>query len=518
MVGGTTAATRNLISGNNGSGIIVEENAHNSDITGNYIGLGIDGNSALANVGAGVVISGTNTSLGGTEAGKPNLIAFNGGDGVQVRFGTGNQVVANSIHSNGSLGIDLLPGGVTTNDAGDADTGPNGLQNYPVISAVALSGQTTTITGTFSSKPNTSYTLHFYHSPTCDASGSGEGKTYMDKAEVNLGDSGTASINLSFPFLIPQGSFVTATATDSAGNTSEFSVCRLVTGTGQPTATNTASTQASSTPTATKTATKTATAPAGSTATSTQVSNATNTPGASATATTTAASSSTPGAGNPSSTPTMTATAVPGGCTITFPDVPAGSTFYSFVRCLACRGILGGFSDGTFRPSENITRGQLSKIIANAAGFTEAPGEQVFEDVAPGSPFFDYVQRLNHRGVIDGYRCGGAGEPCGSGNRSYFRPNNNATRGQISKIVAIAAGYQDPTNVQSFADVPPGSTFHTWIENLTSRQVMSGYACGGPGEPCGDSARPYFRSNANATRGQVAKIVSNTFFPNCQTP
>jgi hypothetical protein len=83
--------------------------------------------------------------------------------------------------------------------------------------------------------------------------------------------------------------------------------------------------------------------------------------------------------------------------------------------------------------------------------------------------------------------------------------------------VAIAAGYQDATTAQSFADVPPGSTFYTWIENLTSRQVMSGYPCGGPGEPCANN-KPYFRSSANATRGQLAKIVSNTFFPNCQTP
>jgi len=47
--------------------------------------------------------------------------------------------------------------------------------------------------------------------------------------------------------------------------------------------------------------------------------------------------------------------------------------------------------------------------------------------------------------------------------------------------------------------------------------VMGGYACGGEGEPCGPGNLPYFRPNANATRGQVAKINSNTFFPGCQT-
>ncbi|MDQ3707353.1 MAG: S-layer homology domain-containing protein [Chloroflexota bacterium] len=510
-IGGTTAAARNLISGNAGAGLIVEENAHSNEIAGNYIGTALNGSTALGNVGVGVVMSSTNATLGGVEAGQSNLIAFNGTNGVQVRTGSGNRILSNSIHSNASLGIDLLPAGVTPNDAGDGDNGPNGLQNYPVLNAVTLSGANTLVTGTLNSKPDATYTVQFFHNPTCHASGSGEGKTLLDTKSVTTDASGNATFNVSLP-LAPQSSFVSATATDSAGNTSEFSVCRQATGTGQATAT---ATRTATTP-AGSTATSTATTPAGSTATSTAVGGATGTRTASATAT--AAVSSTPGTGNPSSTPNATATTVPGGCTVSFPDVPQGSTFYSFVRCLACRGIIGGFSDGTFRPSANVTRGQLSKIVANAAGFNESPGEQVFQDVTPGSPFFDYVQRLNRRGVIDGYRCGGAGEPCGAGNLSYFRPNNNATRGQISKIVAIAAGYQDASMTQSFADVPPGSTFHTWIENLTSRQVMSGYPCGGPGEPCGAGNRPYFRSNANATRGQLAKIVSNTFFPNCQTP
>ncbi|HYP21189.1 MAG TPA: S-layer homology domain-containing protein, partial [Chloroflexia bacterium] len=519
-VGGNSAATRNVISGNTGAGIVVEENAHNNEITGNYIGAASNGTTALGNVGAGVVISATNIRLGGTEAGKGNLIAFNGTNGVQVRLGTGNGVLGNSVHSNGSLGIDLLPAGVTPNDSGDGDSGPNGLQNYPVLNTVTLSGGNTLVAGTLNSKPSITYTLQFFYNPACDSSGSGEGKTLFGTAPVATDGAGNASFNLTLP-QAAQGSFVSATATDDAGSTSEFSVCRQATGTALATATSTATAPAAGTATNTPVGgtTSTATAPAGSTATNTPVGGTTSTPGTStsATATNQANSSSTPGAGNPSSTPTATTTTGTGPCTVSFPDVPPGSTFYDYVRCLACRGIIGGFSDGTFRPNERVTRGQLSKIIANAAGFNEAPGAQVFEDVAPGSPFFDYVQRLNHRGVIDGSRCGGAGEPCNAGNRPYFRPNNNATRGQISKIVAIAAGYQDPTSAQSFADVPPGSTFHTWIENLTSRQVMSGYPCGGPGEPCTGN-KPYFRPGSNATRGQLAKIVSNTFFPNCQTP
>jgi photosystem II stability/assembly factor-like uncharacterized protein len=209
-----------------------------------------------------------------------------------------------------------------------------------------------------------------------------------------------------------------------------------------------------------------------------------------------------------------TATASP--CTIEFADVPSTNTFYTQVRCLACRGIMGGYSDNTFRPNNDITRGQLSKIVANSAGFNEPVNAQTFEDVEADNTFYVYVERMAGRGIIGGYTCGGVGEPCGAGNRPYFRPNANATRGQISKIVSEAKGYGEPQTGQTFEDVAVGSTFHLWIERLASRGIMGGYTCGSPGEPCGPGNKPYFRPNANATRGQTSKIVANTFFPGCQ--
>jgi hypothetical protein len=219
-------------------------------------------------------------------------------------------------------------------------------------------------------------------------------------------------------------------------------------------------------------------------------------------------------------TPYPTPTVCPGCCPIYFPDVPIINTFYPFIRCLACRDILSGYADGNFRPNNPVTRGQLSKIVSNSAGFSDPPGAQLFQDVPPGSTFHDWVQRLASRSIMSGYACGGVGEPCvPPQNRPYFRPNNNATRGQISKIVSNAAGFSEPPGTQLFEDVAPGSTFYDWVQRLASRSIMSGYPCGGAGEPCvPPQNRPYFRPNNNATRGQTAKIVANTFFPNCQTP
>jgi hypothetical protein len=240
-----------------------------------------------------------------------------------------------------------------------------------------------------------------------------------------------------------------------------------------------------------------------------------------------------PPCGSPTAVPTATlaptgtppsATATPTQCAIEFTDVPVGSTFYPFVRCMACMGIINGYSTGCetgnpcFRPGNNVTRGQLSKIVSNAAGFDDDPGGRQFEDVAEGSTFYDFVQRLANRGIVSGYACGPSGEPCvPPGNLPYFRPNARVTRGQISKIVSEAAGYSDPPGAQQFEDVVPGSTFYDWIWRLADRGIMSGYACGGAGEPCVPPGnRPYFRPGNHATRGQASKIVANTFFPDCE--
>jgi hypothetical protein len=213
-----------------------------------------------------------------------------------------------------------------------------------------------------------------------------------------------------------------------------------------------------------------------------------------------------------------TATSTP--CTVTFTDVDENNVFYSFIRCLACRGIISGYDDGTFRPFNDITRGQIAKIVSNAAGFDEDPGPQIYEDVDGSNPFYQWINRLSMRGHMGGYPCGTVdAEPCiEPDNRSYFRPFNNATRGQLSKIVANAAGVGGKPTGVFYTDVQEDHPFYIWIMRLTEAGVMSGYDCGGEGEPCDGQNRPYFRPYNNVTRGQASKIVANTFFPGCQTP
>jgi hypothetical protein len=214
-----------------------------------------------------------------------------------------------------------------------------------------------------------------------------------------------------------------------------------------------------------------------------------------------------------------------------FTDVPATNPFYTYIRCLACRGIAGGYPCGGpgepcpgsyFRPANNVTRGQVSKIVSEAAGFSDPmpPTQQTFADVPLSGTFWLWVERLSTRGIVGGYPCGGPFEPCvAPTNRPYFRPNNNVTRGQLAKITSGAAGWTETPTGQTFEDLPPGSTFALYVERMASRSVIGGYPCGGAGEPCVAPAnRPYFRPNNNATRGQMSKIAAAAFFPACQAP
>ncbi len=134
-------------------------------------------------------------------------------------------ISGNSIHSNGGIGIDLNHNNVTLNDPLDSDAGPNNLQNYPVLTSATTSGGNTTIAGTLNSTPSKPFTLEFFSSPSCDASGFGEGETFLGSTQVTTDAGGIVGFTANLPVSVPLGRVITATATDGNGNTSEFSRC-----------------------------------------------------------------------------------------------------------------------------------------------------------------------------------------------------------------------------------------------------------------------------------------------------
>jgi parallel beta-helix repeat protein len=221
IIGGTSTGEGNLISGNGGAGIYVES-ANGFVIYGNSIGTDVTGSIGIGNSGTGVYLDGSNHTVGGTGVGEANTIAFNVLDGVYVYSGHHNPIISNSIHSNGGIGIDLEPYGVTTNDYQDIDDGPNERQNYPMLSNATSDAGGTTMAGTLHSIPNTSFYLEFYHNTTADPTNYGEGKAWVDSTRVTTNGSGDASFNVTANMPVPGGHYVCATATDPNGNTSEF--------------------------------------------------------------------------------------------------------------------------------------------------------------------------------------------------------------------------------------------------------------------------------------------------------
>jgi hypothetical protein len=168
-----------------------------------------------------------------------------------------------------------------------------------------------------------------------------------------------------------------------------------------------------------------------------------------------------------------------------FSDVPRDFWAYPYIEYLATHGIISGYADNTFRPNNNITRGQVAKMITLAKGWTPLnPPTPTFIDVPPAHPFYSFIETVAAHGVVSGYADG------------TFRPGNNITRGQISKMITLGEGWTLVAPPQpTFSDVPPAHPFYQYIETVAAHGVVSGYADG------------TFRPNANATRAQLSKML-----------
>lgn len=235
FIGGTAPGAGNVISDNVGTGVsMLGGGAGNNLVQGNTIGTDVSGTRNFGN-GSGVFISeASGNTIGGTFAAAANTISLNRSQGVIIvgNAATGNSILRNSIFGNGiptGLSIDLNNDDVTANDAKDPDTGPNGLQNFPVLT----SASETRIEGRLNSRPGRSFTIQFFSNPPpVVLTGFREGTTFLGEKTVTTNSEGRVSF--AFDTSVNTGEVVTATATiqlgtpPRPGNTSEFSATRLV--------------------------------------------------------------------------------------------------------------------------------------------------------------------------------------------------------------------------------------------------------------------------------------------------
>lgn len=211
---------RNTIGYSGGHGINIG-NRSNS-IKGNFIGTtSASGSLNAANEGDGIHLENRSGSPDQTEI-QDNVIAYNGLAGVYMLDGIGSPIFRNSMFSNGGLGIDLAPLGPTVNDPGDADGGPNFLQNYPVILSTIYNNvpepPELTVNWSVESTATFNGIGSFY---LADSAASGEGKTFLRNASISMSGEIVSSV-LILPAGVTSGHLVSAVR-NQAGNSSEFS-------------------------------------------------------------------------------------------------------------------------------------------------------------------------------------------------------------------------------------------------------------------------------------------------------
>ncbi|MCW5623235.1 MAG: cadherin domain-containing protein, partial [Burkholderiales bacterium] len=235
----------NWIVGNGGRGIFVGTSSSGLVVQGNRIGTDASGTLNLGNGRDGIYLgsSVSGNLIGGSGAGQGNIIAYSNqsggafdGIGIDSAAGSANTLLGNLVYgTNAGLGINIIGGsenaaGVTANDTGDGDTGPNSLQNFPVLASAKTNGSQITVSGTLNSVASSAFRIELFASASANASGYGEGQRFIGFANVTTNASGNASFTTTLSATVAVGESVSATATLSNGtfttftNTSEFAL------------------------------------------------------------------------------------------------------------------------------------------------------------------------------------------------------------------------------------------------------------------------------------------------------
>jgi len=473
---------------------IVSEGGANHVIQGNFIGTDLTGTLDLGNAGGGIVVGGNNWTIGSSDPASGNVIAHNGAPygGIVNGGPTGANIRKNRIFDNQPLGIDLYVGGgagVTPNDPGDADAGPNNGQNYPIVTTVTPGASTTNVQGVLNSTPSTVFDVDVFATAACLPFPQGyvQGEFFLGSFQVTTDGSGNATFNEDVPGALQPGQIVTATATDPNGNTSEFSQ-RLV-----------FSTLPASGPPA-----------GGSNVTISGMlfeNGATVTVGGTAAANVTVDNPTTIHADMPArpegslndvtvSNPSGTGGTLRNGWIADFGDVPPAQQFYAQITKLVANQITVGCGGGGYCPLASVTRQQMAVFLLkskNGLCYVPPPCTGVFPDVPCSSNFAPWIEALAAAGITGG---------CGGGN---YCPASPVTRQQMAVFLLKTkhgSSYVPPACTGDFLDVPCPSTFADWIEQLAAESITGG--CGG-GNYCPTTA---------VRRDQMAAFLNNTFqFP-----
>ncbi len=443
-------------------------------VQGNKIGTDATGTLPLPNTGWGLRVLAGSLVIGGTGAGEANVIAYNGtttqgGILIEGSGFTGNAIRANAIHDNAGLGIDLSPVGANANDDGDGDTGPNELQNFPVLMSVGPGlaqepSAGTRVQGVLHSAASTTYDLDVFANDACVRFPKDfvEGRTYLGSGQVTTDGAGIGVVDITVPGELQPGERVSLTATDPASNTSELSQ-RLpftIMPASGPSAGSTGVTVAG-----TDFLDGASVTIGGQAATGVAVTNFNQ-----ITATTPPLSAGSLNDVLVTNTDGTTGT-LEKGFVADFLDVSSFNQFYSYVTQLVTNAITAGTGGGFYGVDQPTLRQQMAVFLLKAKyGLCYVPPQctGTFPDVPCPSIFANWIEDLAAQGITGG---------CGGGN---YCPQNPVRRDQMAVFLLKAkygSTYVPPMCAGTFPDVPCPSTFADWIEELAAEQITGG--CGG---------------------------------------
>jgi len=496
VIGGAGPGEGNVIGGFE-TGVQI---GHPVTFQGNAVGTDFSGTRNLGNRINGVYVTSGILSIGGIAPGEANLIAFNGWAGILLySYSSRVTMRGNRIFENGlggtagggvqGIGIDLGfatgPDGPTANDPGDGDAGSgyaNDWQNFPLIASATPEGGGTRVIGTLNSIASAVFDLDFYGNPACRTRPRAllQGETYLGTTQVTTDAAGNASFNVLLSTPIDAGAPVTATATDAAGNTSEFwnpILFRDSPGVGGPGDSNTQDLFGQLfEPGATITVGGTPIAGVVETSTTRRKF---------------VGPSLTPGTvydivlTNPSG---LSGT-LHNGYVSRFLDVGAFTLFDRLISQLVANGVTAGCGGGNYCPNSNVTRKQMAVFVLKAKHgvcYVPPPCAGVFPDVPCSSNFAPWIEEFAAEGITGG---------CGNGD---YCPEANVRRDQMAVFLLkgkYGSSFTPPPCAGVFGDVACPSTFANWIEQLAAEGVTGG--CGN-GNYC---------PLDNNTRGQMAAFL-----------
>jgi len=170
-----------------------------------------------------------------------------------------------------------------------------------------------------------------------------------------------------------------------------------------------------------------------------------------------------------------------------FGGVCASHVFFDYIIAISDAGIAKGYNDGTFRPGEVVTRGQMAAFITRANGLEKyKPNNPSFIDIDEDHGFYGYVEAVADAGIAHGFK------------DSFFRPGEVVTRGQMAAFIVRALEDLDKVKPDepSFDDVNKNHTFYGYIEAVAGAGIAQGFECGS------------FRPGDDVTRGQMAAFLS----------